>query len=514
MRRWAVAIGLPLLLVSGVAVVRLQARAQLDARVAAQLTEARASLEVARAQAGEVGQLRQQAFARFDTAEPGSREQAEALWTRALELGGTVETRYLQGMKALESAWALDPGRTEVRELLGDVLAERIALAERDRRGALREELLSRLAAYDTTGARRQRLQAPARLALSLHPAGAQVRLAEATGAAARARELGKAPLRELSLPAGSYVLMLESPGHAPVRLPVLLHAGERLELDVKLPRASAVPEGFVFVPAGRFLRGSADDDQVRQLFFNAAPLHTSSTGAYLISRHEVTFADWIAFLQALPPAERAERMPGASSRSNMLQLELLPTGRWRFTQRPTSAEYTALDGEPIRYGKRSLRAEQDWRRFPVAGISYNDAEAYAAWLDRTGRVPGARLCTEFEWERAARGADGRRYPSGERLAPDDANHDLTYGREPLGFGPDEVGSHPGSRSPFGVDDMSGNVWEWVSASEEPLGPIIRGGSWYQDCGLSCQLVNREPAERSQRSPRIGLRLCASSTPG
>ena len=51
-------------------------------------------------------------------------------------------------------------------------------------------------------------------------------------------------------------------------------------------------------------------------------------------------------------------------------------------------------------------------------------------WLDRTGRVPGARVCEEREWERAARGADDRMYPHGDNLEPDDANFDETYGKD------------------------------------------------------------------------------------
>src|SRR5678815_2053151 len=97
--------------------------------------------------------------------------------------------------------------------------------------------------------------------------------------------------------------------------------------------------------------------------------------------------------------------------------------------------------------------------KLPVAAVSYEDAVAFAAWLDRSGRVRGARLCDEYEWERAARGADGRTFPTGTVLAPDDANIDVTYGREPLAFGPDEIGSHPQSRSPVGADDMAGNIW-------------------------------------------------------
>jgi formylglycine-generating enzyme required for sulfatase activity len=147
--------------------------------------------------------------------------------------------------------------------------------------------------------------------------------------------------------------------------------------------------------------------------------------------------------------------------------------------------------------------------KFPVSAISLEDARAYLAWLDRSGRLPGARLCTEYEWERAARGADDRKFPSGDELGPDDANFDETYGRHPLGYGPDEVGSHPASASPFGVQDLAGNVIEWVRSVRARDEAVVRGGSWYYD-RISNRSNNRLVVEPMLRDVRIGLRVCAS----
>jgi len=293
------------------------------------------------------------------------------------------------------------------------------------------------------------------------------------------------------------------------VRLPLRAEAGEPLALDIPLPARGRVPQGFLYVPAGRFGFGFGGDADVRRGFFNAAPLHEVHTEAFLIGRHEVTFADWLAYLRALPPAERALRMPRARTYRNALELRQRPDGRFELLLQPTTRPYRAVEGEPIRYAERDRRATQDWLRMPVSAISFEDAQAYAAWLSRTGRVPGARLCDEREWERAARGADARPYPGGAALEQDDANFDLTYGRHPSGFGPDAVGSHPASRSPVGADDMAGNVWEFTRSAFAADKPVLRGGSWYQG-QLTARSVNREPYEPTARDALIGLRLCAS----
>ncbi|MBM7112019.1 protein kinase domain-containing protein [Archangium primigenium] len=507
LRAWALAASVPLAVLAGVGAVRWQVRAGLEATVRARLDEARHQWDEARRLATEGGRARHEALQRFDT--PGQRDAAEALWARALEREAAADGAYVAATSALEATTGLAPGHATVRERLAELLAERVALAGRAGPTARRAELLARLQAHDPTGAWARPWTTPARLEVRARPEGTRLWLSASGPRAAPERQWGVAP-GTAALAEGAYLLRLEAPGHTEVRLPLWLRPGEHLTLDVALPRPEHVPAGFLPIPAGGFLQGS-DEEALRRAFFNAAPLHEAHTPAFLIARHEVTFADWMAWLDTLPPAERLARLPGTRGARGGVALEKI-AGRWRLTLRPASRAYVAWEGEPVRYAQRERRAVQDWRRFPVSAISFEDAEAYAAWLARTGRVPGARLCSELEWERAARGADGRRYPSGDTLAPDDANIDVTYGREPLGFGPDEVGSHPRSRSPFGADDMAGNVWEWVRSAEDPRQPIIRGGSWFQ-AEVGSRSANREAMERTLREPLVGLRLCATPAP-
>jgi len=302
---------------------------------------------------------------------------------------------------------------------------------------------------------------------------------------------------------------VLDAPGRTPVRLPVLAAHGEALRLTVAPPPADAIPPDMIYVPPGRFLFGSADSSDLRRGFLNSPPMHEVTTGAYLIARHEVTFGQWIEFLETLPAEERKQRSPSSLTPQSSLMVEELAPKRWRFTFVRGTRTYVAENGEHIHYDKRERRADQDWLKLPVAAVSFEDALVYAAWLDRTKRLPGAHPCNEYEWERAARGADGRTFPNGEELLPDDANIDVTYNRVPVAYGPDEVGSHPRSRSPVGADDMAGNVWEWTSSVEQSGAPIARGGGWYNEA-LSARATNREPGEPTQRHVWIGIRMCGN----
>jgi len=482
--------------------IRARARRELETMVDAQTAAASSAQATARQLAAERDVARSRALGMFDSRRW---DDGEAAWTAVDAMAAREERQYRSASEHLDSILLLDPTRAGLRGWAADLTFERMLRAERDRRDDVAAELASRLNAYGDSRHRAE-LRAEARVELTVAPPGTQVWIER--GDAAR-QLAGRAPLAALTLPPGSLVLEFTAPGHAPARLPVLLARGETLAVHVALPTAEATPPGMLYVPPGRFLFGSADGSDARRLLFNTVPLHEVTTPGYFIGRHEVTFAEWIGFLDELPADERRRRSPHSSNAASSLTLTEIAPRRWRLDLTPTSHTYTAELGQRLRYEHRNRRADQDWTRFPVSGVSYEDAVAFVAWLDRTGRLPGARLCDEYEWERAARGADARNFPSGATLAPDDANIDVTYGRDPLAFGPDEVGAHPGSRSPVGADDMVGSVWEWVQSVQDRDQPVIRGGSWYQG-ELTDRSVNRENGEPTQRTPLIGLRLCAT----
>jgi len=128
---------------------------------------------------------------------------------------------------------------------------------------------------------------------------------------------------------------------------------------------------------------------------------------------------------------------------------------------------------------------------FPVIGVNWDAATAYCAWLSaRTGKH--YRLPTEAEWEKAARGTDGRRYPWGESIDRDLANFVGTQAFDTVR----PVGYFKGNASPYGAFDMAGNVLEWCqdwydrdyyasSPRKNPQGPttgayrVVRGGSFF-----------------------------------
>jgi formylglycine-generating enzyme required for sulfatase activity len=398
------------------------------------------------------------------------------------------------------------------------VLADHLRWLEEFRQTADVPSLLARLTTHDGDGHRRAALVAPGSLQIDIKPATARLVLEryekDAATGLRRAVRMSALTAKEAARPlaVGSYRLVIDGPGLATVNYPFEIARGQAVAVVLTVPAANKVPADFAYVPAGPFWFGDGDE-RLRKEFLGTVPIHQRTTPAYVIARHETTYAEWIAFLNALPPTERAAHLPDVyTALRGSVRLRPLPgaQGQWQLTLQPTSSRYNAVSGAPIEYAGRDRRARQDWSRFPVAGISPGDAASYASWLRDTGRVPGARLCTELEWERAARGADDRLFPHGDEIHPDDANIDATYGRVASAYGPDEVGAHPISRSPFDLDDLAGNAFELAVSSESADEMVIRGGAYYF-AAVNCRVTNRERVPSSFRDMATGFRLCANA---
>lgn len=144
----------------------------------------------------------------------------------------------------------------------------------------------------------------------------------------------------------------------------------------------------------------------------------------------------------------------------------------------------------------------------PVVLVSHGDAMAYAAWLSaRTGRV--WRLPTALEWEKAARGPDGRRFPWGDRFDPALLN---SHDAGPFDTLP--VGGFPAGASVYGVLDAAGQVFEWTASPGNPGRFLVKGGSWDdRGCGV-CRPAARHARPAGIRHVLIGFRLVAEPHDG
>jgi serine/threonine protein kinase/formylglycine-generating enzyme required for sulfatase activity len=495
---------------------QLRERWKLERQVREQLREAAEALDGARRERESLAAERAEAIRLYGA---GLRAEGDMAWSHAADSSREVRQHFNAVAYRLERALVLAPDRQSVWNALADYLYERALLAEQEGEGATLPALLQRLRLYDVDEQRWKRWTAPTLLTVEVDAPGAQVELTplahEADGGEAQEETISltsaPGPWKDVPVPPGLYQLAASAPGREPVSMPLRLARGEQRLLKLPLLLGGSLPKDFIYIPPGPLLFGSSVD--AMRDFFKTVPLHERQTEGFLIARYETTYGDWLAFLNSLEEAERKRRTPAVKDYVGQMRLEQVK-GTWVLHLKPSpgSKEYMVREGEPLRYPQRDRRAEQNWLRMPVTGINLEDAEAYVAWLSKRplaeGGVPGARLCTELEWERAARGVDGREYPHGNKLSMDDANFDRTYGQKAGGFGPDEVGSHPLSRSPFGVEDMAGNAWEWARNWLEPHRPVARGGSYYYSTN-SANSANRDPSDPSLRDLTVGLRVCA-----
>jgi formylglycine-generating enzyme required for sulfatase activity len=496
--------------------VRMHSESERDEAIAGHVADADQQLRAGERAAADARGRRDRAMERFAseaTVVNEASHDAEERWSEMREVAAGARAAYRKAAGALEAALQIDGSRTDVRHRMARVIFLHALLAEEQRDQPAAAELIERLPAYDD-GSLLAHWRQPAALSLTA-PGAVAIEVRPYVDRSGRLEPGAPVASRhgdtlDASLAAGSYAVELRGRDGLMVSSPVQLGRGERLDVSVPLPRANQIPDGFIYVPPGRFLSGSHSDDFLRRYFLEVPPIHTISTGPYLIARHEVTFSDWMLFLRALPPDERERHRPLTDPDSVISEMRLDGDGPFTLFVRRDTWTSRLAEGKPLEFPDRTVRRAVRWERMPVSGVSFAQAQAYASWLARTGRVPGARLCREKEWERAARGADGRSFPHGERMEREDANIDITYARKPLGFGPDEVGSHPRSISPFGVADMAGNVWEWVQGAGDIV--VFRGGGWFHTTS-SALVSNRDIGDPRMREVSAGIRVCADAPP-
>lgn len=212
--------------------------------------------------------------------------------------------------------------------------------------------------------------------------------------------------------------------------------AREARVVSERQPVAGDEREGMILIPAGEFImgadRGGEEDEH---------PSHKVTLSAYYIDKYETT-----------------------------------------------NAEYGACVEAGVCRKPRSIDARLNDPERPVVGVSWDDAKAYCGWKNK-------RLLTEAEWEKAARGTEGKRYPWG------DAKPEKDFGC--YGWNDDKPckpGTYPKGDSPYGVSDMAGGVWEWIgdvydagyyprSATKDP-----KGGT----CAESLKFFNKLRREKKQ----------------
>jgi eukaryotic-like serine/threonine-protein kinase len=505
-------------LMSALLVGHLRARAQLNRTVEQDLATARSLEQEARDHDVRAEALRAEAMRLFDDSvgigptppQENTAKNAEQLWSRVLQDDTLAERGYGRATAALESAAFVDPTQLSVRRELARVLGIRLALAGRTYRRDLESELSDRIKAIASSTSEYAGNGDDAVLVVKRDTAAADASFSLAAYNADGSGKLLPEPVQclqtgEQRLLPGSYRLTVSYPGSPPVRIPILFGRRQRQVIELPTRTTCLVPPGFILVAAGESLTGS-DEENIRSILENA-PLHPIHLPSFLISRFEVTFRDYLDWLDTLPSEERARRTPNSHNEPSSVSLRR--EGRqWSIAIKPSTLQYLAEWGKPLHYPGRLTNAFQDWRRFPVTGVSFNDAVAYTKWLDRTGRVPGARVCRDVEWEKAARGADGRIFTTGRIVRPTEANFDQTYGGGPEALGPDEVGRHPESASPYGVEDVHGNAYELVSTSRWGQVAAIMGGSWDREAGQQ-RLNDRYRQNPDGRDAQFGFRVCA-----
>ncbi len=303
----------------------------------------------------------------------------------------------------------------------------------------------------------------------------------------AEATRFGAAPIAPTPIDPGSYLAVIEAPGFETERVPCVVDRRKDARVEVELLPAGTTPYGFVHVHGGAFSAGG--DAEVGAYEPGREPF----VPGFFIQDREVTFAEYVEFLN--DPDTRA-RVGDAGDDGGAPVLVPRAVG-------DTRGGLLARDAD----GTWRVPAGHD--DVPVYGVSFEDALAYAEWRTRRAEGSGLRfmLPTSLEWEKAARGVDGRVLVCGRHFV---AQWMKSRHARPVAD-VEPVLSFPVDESPYGVFDLGGGVNEWCSdpVIEAPDQRIVRGGAWSDPRADAFRAAYRQQVLAATTVSSIGFRLVA-----
>ncbi|MET0592525.1 MAG: SUMF1/EgtB/PvdO family nonheme iron enzyme, partial [Polyangiaceae bacterium] len=388
----------------------------------------------------------------------GPRKEQLQRTTREIEsLRAQEAASFSEAVLAFEESLAHVPTDDSVRRDLAELYLGRFqaAVAAHDESDKLYFESLVRK--HDPDGTMAQRLDARGSIIIQAQTDARLRRYVERDFRLVVGEPLaeGSKSLIALALEPGSYVIEAGD-----VRFPVAIQPGD--ELRVKVPSFPSDP-AFIHVPGGPFRSGGDD------LAPGCLPARILELPSFAIHRFPITNREYLAWLMSLSAEERARHVPRRS-----------PDGGWFMDPR----EPVLPAGDPLFHPDA-----------PVVAISYDDANRFS--VDHGWRLP-----TELEWEKAARGVDGRIFPWGNRF---DATFCKMRDSRAGGPSPEPIGSFTADESPYGVRDMAGGSRDWTSSTLGGEMRVVRGGAW-NVTSLFCRLGFRFAYLPHDVYTNVGLR--------
>jgi formylglycine-generating enzyme required for sulfatase activity len=325
-----------------------------------------------------------------------------------------------------------------------------------------------------------------------------------------------------MMLQPGQYIVEISKKGFESNSFSITVAAGELKNMDVNLKKIG-VPDPsnqikvkvwtepvtsmeFVWVPPGCFMMGQTESEKKQLIkevgqssyksnYKDELPQHEVCVDGFFMGKYEVTVEQYMIFAK-----ENPKHMP-----------QWLEPGN----------EYNIEQGKNDLYKKFVEK-----KKYPVVGVSWNNAKEMSKWLSLKNRKRKFRLPTEAEWEYACRAGTKTPFYFGETITTDMANYhgNYPYGNAPKGIYREKttlVGSFPPNK--FGLFDMHGNVWEWCEdvyisdaynnhAKQNPVvtdggsDRVLRGGSWNYDA-RDLRSANRDRSNPGNRDGDTGFRL-------